>query len=123
MRASNQDTRLVYSTENGRICPGCAQPVAACTCKAKVSPVTDGIVRLSHETKGRKGKGVTVIKGVALDLTALTLLGKQLKSGCGSGGTTKDGVIEIQGDHRDFVMAALQKQGMVVKRTGRVNSP
>lgn len=118
MRESNQDTRLVYSTETGRICPGCGQPVVACICKQKAMPATDGIVRVSHETKGRKGKGVTVIKGVALDALALGLLGKQLKSGCGSGGTTKEGVIEIQGDHRDFVVFALQKQGMVVKRAG-----
>ena len=118
MRESNQDTRLVYSTETGRICPGCGQPVVACNCKQKAMPTTDGIVRVSHETKGRKGKGVTVIKGVALDALALGLLGKQLKSGCGSGGTTKEGVIEIQGDHRDFVVSALQKQGMVVKRAG-----
>ncbi len=112
-------SRLVYSTEQGRICPGCGQPVAGCICKqAKPAPKTDGIVRVAYETKGRKGKGVTVIRGVALDADALAQLGKQLKSGCGSGGTTKDGVIEIQGDHRDFVIPALQKQGMVVKRSG-----
>lgn len=112
-------SRLVYSTERGRICPGCAQPVAACTCKNnKAMPATDGIVRVSHETKGRKGKGVTVIQGVALDALALAQLGKQLKAACGTGGTTKDGVIEIQGEHRDTVIAALQKRGMTVKRTG-----
>jgi len=119
MNKSGSGSRLVYSTETGRVCPGCGQPVAACTCKLKTSiPVTDGIVRVSLDTKGRKGKGVTVVKGVALDTAALALLGKQLKSACGSGGTTKDGVIEIQGDHRDAVIAALQKQGMTVKRAG-----
>ncbi|MEJ8854785.1 translation initiation factor Sui1 [Variovorax robiniae] len=120
MNKSDSGSRLVYSTETGRVCPGCGQPVAACTCKSKSTgiPVTDGIVRVSLDTKGRKGKGVTVVKGVALDAAALALLGKQLKSACGSGGTTKDGVIEIQGDHRDTVIAALQKQGMVVKRAG-----
>ena len=113
-------SRLVYSTETGRICPDCGQPVAACNCKAmkQAMPATDGIVRVSLDTKGRKGRGVTVIKGVALDAAALALLGKQLKSACGSGGTTKDGVIEIQGDHRDAVIVALQKQGMTVKRAG-----
>ena len=112
-------SRLVYSTETGRACPDCGQPVAACTCKqAKAAPTGDGIVRVSYETKGRKGKGVTVVRGVLLDEKALVALGKQLKSGCGSGGTTKDGVIEIQGDHRDPVIAALQKQGMTVKRAG-----
>ncbi|HEY1090167.1 MAG TPA: translation initiation factor Sui1 [Burkholderiaceae bacterium] len=114
-----RDSVLVYSTDSGRVCPECKQPKAVCICKqATAAPVGDGIVRVSLETKGRKGKGVTVIKGVALDAAALQALGKQLKSACGSGGTTKDGVIEIQGDHRDAVMAALQKQGMVVKRSG-----
>ncbi|MET0541775.1 MAG: translation initiation factor Sui1 [Variovorax sp.] len=113
-------SRLVYSTEAGRICPDCGQPVAACVCgqQRNAVPAGDGIVRVSLDTKGRKGKGVTVVKGVALDPTALALLGKQLKANCGSGGTTKDGVIEIQGDHRDTVIAALQKQGMTVKRAG-----
>ena len=122
MKKSEAGSRLVYSTESGRICPGCGQPVAACTCreqqKAAARPATDGIVRVSLDTKGRKGKGVTVVKGVTLDDAALVQLGKALKSACGSGGTTKDGVIEIQGDHRDAVIALLQKQGMTVKRAG-----
>ncbi len=112
-------SRLVYSTEVGRVCPDCGQPAAACACRRKAAaPAGDGIVRVSHETKGRKGKGVTVIRGVALDAEALALMGRQLKANCGSGGTTKDGVIEIQGDHRETVIAALQKQGMRVKRAG-----
>ena len=120
VKKSETGSRLVYSTETGRVCPDCGQPVAACTCKqnAKAVPAGDGIVRVSLDTKGRKGKGVTVIKGVPLDAAALSALGKQLKANCGSGGTTKDGVIEIQGDHRDTVIAALQKQGMTVKRAG-----
>jgi translation initiation factor 1 len=122
LKKSDAESRLVYSTERGRICPGCGQAVAACVCRqqqeAAARPATDGIVRVSLDTKGRKGKGVTVVKGVALDDAALAQLGKQLKSACGSGGTTKDGVIEIQGDHRETVMALLQKQGMTVKRAG-----
>ncbi|MDP9902050.1 translation initiation factor Sui1 [Variovorax ginsengisoli] len=120
MKMGTEGSRLVYSTDTGRICPDCGQPKAACICKqAKAAaPTGDGVVRVSYETKGRKGKGVTVVRGVLLDDKALTLLGKQLKSGCGSGGTTKDGVIEIQGDHREFVIAALQKQGLTVKRAG-----
>ncbi|RYZ03458.1 MAG: translation initiation factor Sui1 [Comamonadaceae bacterium] len=120
VKKSETGSRLVYSTETGRVCPDCGQPIAACTCKqnAKAVPAGDGIVRVSLATKGRKGKGVTVIKGVPLDAAALSALGKQLKANCGSGGTTKDGVIEIQGDHRDTVIAALQKQGMTVKRAG-----
>ena len=111
---------LVYSTDVGRICPGCSQPIAQCACKAKVRPAGDGIVRVSRETAGRKGKGVTVIRGLALDDAALVLLAKQLKAACGSGGTVKDGVVEIQGDHADKVMAWLQArpEGWKVKRSG-----
>ena len=117
-------SRLVYSTEAGRICPDCSRPVDQCACKslkaaARVSATaSDGIVRVSHETKGRKGKGMTVIKGLALGDDALQLLAKQLKSTCGSGGTAKDGVIEIQGDQREPVIAMLTKQGHTVKRAG-----
>ena len=85
---------------------------------AAAATPSDGIVRVSHETKGRKGKGVALIKGLALDADVLALTAKQLKAACGSGGTVKDGVIEIQGDHRDLVVAALVKQGRTVKRAG-----
>lgn len=107
---------LVYSTDAGRMCPGCRQPVAQCICQQAVVPAGDGTVRVSRETKGRGGKAVTLVKGVALDAVGLTALGKQLKAACGTGGTVKDGVIEIQGDHIDKVIAALQKQDYKVKR-------
>jgi len=81
-------------------------------------PAGDGIVRVSRETKGRGGKAVTLVRGVVLDAQALAQLGKQLKAACGSGGTVKDGVIEVQGDHCDKVMAFLQGEGHVVKRAG-----
>ena len=109
---------LVYSTEAGRMCPGCRQPVAACICNAKPIPKGDGVVRVSRETKGRGGKAVTLVKGVLADEAALVQLGKQLKAACGSGGTVKDGVIEVQGDHVERVMAALQKLGHKAKRAG-----
>ena len=120
MNSSIPGSRLVYSTDTGRVCPDCAKPMTACVCKAvrKAVPAGDGIVRVSHETKGRKGKGVTLVRGVPLDAEGLAALGKQLKANCGSGGTVKDGVIEIQGDHRETVIAALQKKGMTVKRAG-----
>ncbi len=120
MRTPATGSRLVYSTDSGRICPDCRQPIDQCTCKssAAAGPASGGIVRVSLETKGRKGKGVTVVKGVPLNTIALTQLGKQLKAQCGSGGTVKDGVIEVQGEHRDTVIAALQKQGYQVKRVG-----
>ena len=110
---------LVYSTDSGRMCPVCRQPQAQCLCRtAKPLPAGDGIVRVSRETKGRAGKGVTLVKGLALDSEALTALGKQLKATCGSGGTVKDGVIEVQGDHVERVMEVLKKQGFTVKRAG-----
>jgi translation initiation factor 1 len=109
---------LVYSTETGRMCPDCRQPVAQCTCKAPVVPTGDGVVRVSRETKGRGGKAVTVVKGVLVDATALGELGKQLKTACGTGGTVKDGVIEVQGDHCERVIQLLKAQGYTVKRAG-----
>lgn len=109
---------LVYSTDAGRMCPACRQPVAACTCGQTPVPAGDGIVRVSRETKGRAGKGVTLVKGLALDAAALTALAKQLKAACGSGGTVKDGVIEIQGDHCERVIEWLRRDGRTVKRAG-----
>lgn len=108
---------LVYSTETGRMCPDCGRPLADCACKAKAGAVVrgDGNVRVSLQTKGRGGKAVTLVKGVALDEAALVVLGKQLRSACGAGGTTKDGVIEVQGDHRELLIAALVKAGHKAK--------
>ena len=113
-------TRLVYSTETGRMCPDCGRPLADCVCKAvaKTKPAGDGNVKVSRDSKGRGGKTVTLVKGLALDAIALAALGKQLRSACGAGGTVKDGVIEIQGDHCDLVMENLKKQGHNPKRTG-----
>jgi translation initiation factor 1 len=113
----NQGSALVYSTETGRICPDCSQPIAQCVCRSpQIAPSADGVVRISLETKGRRGKGVTVIKGVPLDPLALAALAKKLKAVCGSGGTAKDGVIEIQGDHRENVMRHLASTGWAIKR-------
>lgn len=117
---SGANSGLVYSTESGRMCPECRQPLSACACKAnaRAVPAGDGVVRVSRQTKGRGGKTVTLVKGLALDPVALALLGKQLRSACGSGGTVKDGVIEIQGDHCELVMEALKKHGHEAKRAG-----
>ena len=110
--------RVVYSTEQGRICPGCSHPVNQCICRKQTSPLGDGNVRVSRETKGRKGKGVTLIKGLAMDAATLALMGKKLKVMCGSGGTVKEGVIEIQGDHIERILDYLKKQGVRAKRAG-----
>jgi translation initiation factor 1 len=110
---------LVYSTDSGRMCPDCRHPLSTCQCKAaQAHTVGDGNVRVSRETKGRAGKGVTVARGLPLDAAALATLGKQLRTACGSGGTTKDGTLEIQGDHVERVMALLKAQGFAVKRSG-----
>ena len=114
---------LVYSTESGRMCPQCRQPVAQCQCKQAVrathaAPPGDGVARVSRETKGRGGKSVTLVRGLALAPDALNALGKQLRTACGSGGTVKDGVIEVQGDHCDRIIEALTKQGHRAKRAG-----
>lgn len=119
MKTPSSSSGLVYSTETGRMCPACRQPVASCTCNsAKVVPLTDGVVRVSRETKGRAGKGVTLVKGLALDTAALAALAKQLRNACGAGGTVKDGIIEVQGDHCERVAQALKLQGYTVKRSG-----
>lgn len=109
---------LVYSTELGRTCPTCRQAVAQCTCSAVARPVGDGVVRLRVERKGRGGKQVTVVTGIPLQDSALLPLAKQWRQACGSGGTVKDGVVEIQGDHAERLLPLLQEQGWTVKRTG-----
>jgi len=116
----NDGGGLVYSTDGGRTCPTCRKPLAACVCKAAASAPRsgDGIVRVNRETKGRGGKSVTVIRGVPLDAAELSALGKSLRASCGAGGTVKDGVLEIQGDHCDRVTTLLAQRGWTVRRSG-----
>ena len=118
MAMSKRKGGLVFSTDQGRMCPECRNPVNDCTCQAKQRPGGDGIVRVSRETKGRKGKGVTLITGIPLDEKELKTYAKQLKAKCGTGGTVKDGVVEIQGDHRDILVPLLEQNGWTVKRAG-----
>jgi translation initiation factor 1 len=120
MKSRSPQGGLVYSTEGGRMCPGCRRPVAQCSCSKAAAPAAaaDGIVRVLRETKGRGGKAVTVVRGAPGDAAALVKLGQELKAACGSGGTVKDGIIEVQGDHVDKVMALLQQRGWKVKRAG-----
>ncbi|MEZ6007803.1 MAG: stress response translation initiation inhibitor YciH [Planctomycetota bacterium] len=99
----------------------CGKPAFSCKCKdtpKKKVPAGDGIVRVGRETKGRKGKGVTVVSGVPLAGSELDALAKRLKTRCASGGTVRDGVIEIQGDHRDTLVPLLEAEGFTVKRVG-----
>ncbi|MDF7805887.1 stress response translation initiation inhibitor YciH [Pontiellaceae bacterium B12219] len=100
---------IVFSTDKGRIKPEKKKPIA---------PKGDGIVRVGRETKGRKGKGMTVITGVPLHPEGLKDLAKKLKQKCGTGGTVKNQTIEIQGDHRDLMVSELQALGYTVKKAG-----
>jgi len=109
---------LVYSTESGQMCPACRRPVGACACAAAAVPVGDGNVRVSRDSKGRGGKVVTVVRGLPLDAAALGLLGKELRSACGSGGTVKDGVVEVQGDHVQRLVELLAAKGWKAKKSG-----
>lgn len=119
MKIQNKGSGKVYSTEFGKLCPDCNEPVAQCICRKKQAlPAGDGIVRLIRETKGRKGKGVTLITGIPLENEELKNLAKSLKQKCGSGGSVKEGVIEIQGDHRDMLGQELASLGYKVKRVG-----
>lgn len=111
---------LVYSSASGRMCPKCSKSVTACLCRqqSKSTPSGDGVVRVGRQTKGRKGKGVTLVTGVPLSPDELKDLAKELKQKCGTGGTLKEGVIEIQGDHRDTLIDLLKAKGWPVKRSG-----
>jgi len=109
---------LVFSTDAGRHCPDCSQPVDACTCSRTTIPEGDGIARVRRETKGRGGKTVTTIGGVPLAEEPLKELASALKKRCGCGGSLKDGVIEIQGDHVELLLAELLKRGFKAKKSG-----
>ncbi|HZV81080.1 MAG TPA: translation initiation factor Sui1 [Geobacteraceae bacterium] len=118
-KSGSDNARLVYSTESGRICPHCSRPVGGCVCrKTKGVPAGDGIVRIRRETKGRGGKTVTVVTGIPLDEAGIKALAGELKRRCGSGGTSSDGIIEIQGDHRELLMTELTRRGYRVKLAG-----
>ena len=117
------NSRLVYSTESGKTCPSCQKPVSECTCKKKKSRSQpdikiDGIIRIQREVKGRKGKTVTTVSGFQVNADELKNLATQLKRRCGTGGSVKDGVIIIQGDHKETLLSELKKQGYKVKLAG-----
>lgn len=123
--AQMSGSNFVYSTQHGNLCPVCERPKAGCICaRMKAAQAKsdfesgDGAVRVARETKGRKGAGVTLISGVPLAAKELKALAKDLKKRCGTGGTIKEGVIEIQGDHRDLLITMLEKKGYKTKRVG-----
>ena len=117
------NSRLVYSTETGQICTACQKAVSVCTCKKKkprppTDVKTDGIIRVQREVKGRKGKTVTTVSGFQIAADELKNLAAQLKRRCGTGGSVKDGIIIIQGDHREALLSELKKQGYTAKLSG-----
>ncbi|MBC7983449.1 MAG: translation initiation factor Sui1 [Candidatus Obscuribacterales bacterium] len=119
MKRDDSSGGIVYSTDIGKRCPQCLRAVTACVCRGKSKPAHgNGVVRVSRETKGRAGKGVSVITGLPLSGESLEALATQLKKRCGTGGTVKEGAIEIQGDHRDVLVAELIKLGFQAKRAG-----
>lgn len=109
---------LVYSTDQSQMCNECNQHQDVCICKDENALLGDGKVTVCLDTKGRKGKGVSVISGLAVTEKDLKKLGKELKSLCGTGGSVKNSTIEIQGDHRDKLIQALLKKGIKSKKSG-----
>lgn len=109
---------LVYSTDQGRTCPDCRNPINDCTCSTEEIPQGDGIVRLRYEKKGRNGKGVTLVDGLPEPTDELKKIAKELKKKCGVGGALKERIIEIQGDQRDLLQRLLEDKGYTVKRAG-----
>lgn len=111
--------RIVYSTGLGSLCPNCRRPVRECVCpKGTPGAAKLASVRVGRETQGRAGKGVTTVSGLPLSLADIEALATKLKKRCGSGGTVREGVIEIQGDHRDTIVTELLKLGWPAKRSG-----
>lgn len=114
--------RLVYSTDAGRICPGCGWPARDCKCSSKstaVEPVPDRagkiVAKLRMEKKGRGGKTVTLVFGLPRNAAFLKELAQELKRACGTGGAVVDEGVELQGDLRERVRECLEKKGFVVK--------
>ncbi len=117
------ESKLVYSTETGRMCPKCGRPQSKCACQKKKTKddlrnESDGIIRIRRESKGRKGKTVTIISGFREKDNVIKAIVSDLKNRCGTGGSFKDGIIIIQGDHRETVKIELIRQGFAVKMAG-----
>ncbi|HEX4242468.1 MAG TPA: translation initiation factor Sui1 [Steroidobacteraceae bacterium] len=112
-------SRIVYSTGVGTLCPNCRRPVRDCVCpKGAPGAAKPAAVRVGREVKGRAGKGVTVVTGLPLPAAEIESLAARLKKRCGSGGTVREGIIEIQGDHREAIVAELVKLGWPAKKSG-----
>lgn len=119
-RDKESEYRVVYTTESGSVCPHCRKPKGGCVCaeQRKLAVRGDGNVRVRRETGGRGGKTVTTIAGLAMNLRELEVILKDFKKICGAGGTLKDGVVEVQGDHCELILKELQRRGIAAKRAG-----
>lgn len=115
MNKNNSNSRLIYSTDAGRICPDCSKPKNSCICRQlkRSAPGTSSDVRIIYETAGRKGKGMTLISGLPLNEKELFDLARDLKHKFGIGGAVKGPVIELQGDQREKVSDVLRKSGLL----------
>jgi len=115
---ADRHARTVYSTDAGRVCPGCGWPVRDCKCSTS-SPdekIPKRIVaKLRVEKSGRSGKTVTVVAGLPRNAAFLKTLGQELKRACGTGGTVLEDSVELQGDLRDRIRSVLQEKGYSVK--------
>ena len=117
--AGTRDSRPVYSTDGGRLCPQCQRQLVKCVCgSGRPLAAGDGVVRIRRETKGRGGKAVTVIAGIPEHPDTLKTLCMQLKKRCGVGGAVKGDTIEIQGEQRAVCQQHLEKMGYQVKLSG-----
>jgi translation initiation factor 1 len=121
--ARSDRNATVYSSEHGRVCPHCGLPAKRCACRANPrgrveNPEGDGIARVGCTRRGRGGKTVTTVTGLQLRGDELVALARDLKRHCGAGGSVKNGVIELQGDRRDAVLAELEGRGIPARRTG-----
>jgi translation initiation factor 1 len=117
--------RVVWVTGAGQVryCKTCGKPEGKCRCAEQrrmgtVATPKDGYVRLSLDRKQRRGKAVTLVANVPGDLAQLIALAQELRKLCGAGGSLKEGVIELQGDHRNKVEARLLALGYKIKRVG-----
>jgi len=114
-------SKLVYSTDGDNQCPVCAKALHKCRCSEQAQEPeknTDGIVRIQRESKGRGGKQVTLVSGLDSQTTDLKKLAKAMKAHAGSGGSIKNGIVEIQGDKRDVLKSFLEGKGFSVKTSG-----
>jgi len=114
---TNNDSRLVYSTDGGRVKHSKDKPSSGNN-NSTYNAHQDGVIRIFKESKGRKGKGVSVVVGLPLEEKELKNLAKKLKQLCGTGGAVKGSTIEIQGDNRDKLKQALEKMDYQVKLAG-----